>query len=248
MNEQRKENIQKENRHYRRILLLVCLAAVVVGLLVGVGMILVQICGVTPEELFSDLTVLWAAVAVMWLTLIVTIALYICFYRQAKALGVDNGGDWEAAERKLSAAMATSAIQMVLVLTCFGIAAAQLQRLLWDYGMEAGEYLFLLPVIVVGMAVCLIFSSIAQRRVVDQLREQNPEKRGSVYQFNFQKVWLQSCDEAEQLQIYRAGYQAYKAGVYTCLGLWLAAVIGNLMGWLRWDSILLVGVIWLVLQ
>ncbi len=92
------------------------------------------------------------------------------------------------------------------------------------------------------------YSSVSQRQIVDQLREQNPEKQGSVYQFNFQKVWLQSCDEAEQLQIYRAGYRAYQAGVYTCLGLWLAVVIANLMGWLRWDSILLVGVIWLVLQ
>ncbi|MCD8385104.1 MAG: DUF3169 family protein [Clostridiales bacterium] len=248
MNEQRKETIQKENRRYRRILLLVCLAAVVVGLLVGIGAVLVQMFDVTSEELFSDLIVLQAAVAVMWLTLIVTIVLNLHFRCQAKTLGVDNGGDWEAAERKLGAAMAVSAIQMVLVFTCFGIGGSQLQLLLWDGGMELGEYLFLLPVIVAGMAVCVIFSSVSQRQIVDQLREQNPEKQGSVYQFNFQKVWLQSCDEAEQLQIYRAGYRAYQAGVYTCLGLWLAVVIANLMGWLRWDSIFLVGVIWLVLQ
>ena len=60
------------------------------------------------------------------------------------------------------------------------------------------------------------------------LEEINPEKKGSVYDLKFQKTWIASCDEAEQLQIYRAAFRAYTAMNYAALGMFLVCFIGML--------------------
>ena len=59
-------------------------------------------------------------------------------------------------------------------------------------------------------------------------KEINPEKKGSVYDLKFRKTWIASCDEAEQLQIYRAAFRAYTAMNYAALGMFLVCFIGML--------------------
>lgn len=60
-----------------------------------------------------------------------------------------------------------------------------------------------------------------QQKVVDLIRLMNPEKKGSVYEFKFQKKWFDSCDEAERKKIGEASYKSYKATQMSCIILWL---------------------------
>ena len=46
-------------------------------------------------------------------------------------------------------------------------------------------------------------------RVVYYQKQMNPEKKGNILSWNFDKEWLASCDEREQLRSFRAGYYAY---------------------------------------
>ena len=46
-------------------------------------------------------------------------------------------------------------------------------------------------------------------RVVYYQKQMNPEKKGNILSWNFDKEWLASCDEREQLRSLRAGYYAY---------------------------------------
>ena len=51
------------------------------------------------------------------------------------------------------------------------------------------------------------------RFIVELEKKLNPEKKGDVIETNFSKKWEDSCDEAQKMIIYEAGYRAYRAGM-----------------------------------
>lgn len=65
-----------------------------------------------------------------------------------------------------------------------------------------------------------------QRRIVNLEKELNPEKQGSVYDMNFQKQWMESCDEAERMGIYKCAYYSYRTTQMACLVLFLVCLFG----------------------
>jgi len=72
-----------------------------------------------------------------------------------------------------------------------------------------------------------------------------PEKRGNPLDFNFDKEWLKSCDEAEKFVVYKASYRCYQmmnfvyCGVVTfCLLISIAINIGIF-------PYLLIGFLWI---
>lgn len=76
-------------------------------------------------------------------------------------------------------------------------------------------------VIIAEFIISMIIAMIIQQKSVDLLRMMNPEKKGSVYDFKFQKKWLDSCDEAEHKKIGEASYKSYKVTQMSCIILWL---------------------------
>ena len=84
------------------------------------------------------------------------------------------------------------------------------------------------------LAACVLFCinfflyGYYQMRYVKMVQAAHPEKRGDMNSKNFQKDWMASCDEAEQLQIYRAAFCAYTAMNYAALGMFLVCFIGML--------------------
>ena len=84
------------------------------------------------------------------------------------------------------------------------------------------------------LAACVLFCinfflyGYYQMRYVKMVQAAHPEKRGDMNSKNFQKDWMASCDEAEQLQIYRAAFRAYTAMNYAALGMFLVCFIGML--------------------
>ncbi len=79
-----------------------------------------------------------------------------------------------------------------------------------------------------GLIAVMVVTVTAQNRIVNFTKEINPEKKGSVYDLKFQKTWIASCDEAEQLQIYRARRSVPTAMNYAALGMFLVCFIGML--------------------
>ena len=65
-----------------------------------------------------------------------------------------------------------------------------------------------------------------QHYIVKFLKLVNPEKKGSIFETDFNKKWLNSCDEAQKMQVYRAGFVAYNAGIKCCIALWLLSLVG----------------------
>ena len=92
-----------------------------------------------------------------------------------------------------------------------------------------------------------MFILLAQRKIIDFLKEMNPEKKGSIYDVKFSKKWEESCDEAEKLAIYKCGYKAYNSVNTACIVLWLFCFIGSSIWNFGIMPVAMVSIIWFVL-
>lgn len=109
----------------------------------------------------------------------------------------------------------------VLLFTTLSYLISMLVLSLVMVGMEN------MPVLLVVLGefiVALVVLILQQKKCVDVLKTMNPEKQGSVLEINFQKKWLESCDEAERKRVGEASYAAYKAVNVTCIVLWVLLI------------------------
>lgn len=83
--------------------------------------------------------------------------------------------------------------------------------------------------LVVGGEFFVVFalSIFVQKTIVDLTRTLNPEKKGSIFESNFQETWISSCDENERRQIGEASFAAFNATNKACMGLWILLVVGE---------------------
>lgn len=171
-------------------------------------------------------------------------ALCVPCYQSAKKLVSDWDGEDEAAEdlieQKLTRSQQISSALSIAEYFLFGAVFSVGFDILAD-----GHYLIYFACVVLfflSMAESIMLS----RRAVDLFKQLQPEKNGSVYDLNFQKKWLDSCDEAEKLLMGQCAMKAYTATQYTCLTLWLVAVLSALLLDTGLFPVLLVCVIWAV--
>lgn len=149
----------------------------------------------------------------------------LVFWRQGNGLcaGWDGEDDTvpEQAEQRLNWAILWGNTAQLAGFLLFGVIAA-----LAPLGYV--DALALLPA--AGEMIALMLAVIAlQRRVVDLTRRLNPEKQGSVYDIQFRKKWLASCDEAERQRIGQAAYTSFTVTNYSCLFVWVALVVVNVV-------------------
>ena len=99
---------------------------------------------------------------------------------------------------------------------------------------------------ILGFILCISSSILIQNKVINLTKEINPLLKGSIYDFKFNKKWVDSCDEALKLGIYKSSFSAYLAVSNTCVILWLICIIGHDL----WDfgimPMVMVTIIWLV--
>ena len=62
-------------------------------------------------------------------------------------------------------------------------------------------------------------------RIVNYMKKLNPERKGNVFSWNYDKECLASCDEREKVQVFHAGYQVYLKSQYLYLGLFVALIL-----------------------
>lgn len=169
-------------------------------------------------------------------------AVCIPLYRSAKRLLAGWDGDdeelLEAIERKLTGAQWVNNLFNVISFFLFGA--------VFSIGVFAvknlGGIVFILSLL--AFLIGLIGGLMLERRMVDISKQMSPEKEGSVYDFNFQKKWLASCDEAEKIMIGQCAYKAYRAANTTCMVLWLIFVLAAMFFDTGFLPVLVVCIIW----
>ncbi len=247
-NQTRREEIRREDRRqFPRFILTIILCGVGGGVLGFLSTPLMEGGGDTLAWL-GTVALPTAMPVLMWLTVAATLAYCAPQLRRAQRIWQEGPGDEgereQAADVHLTRSLTFSSLAQVVLFTCFGINSAGVQTVMVQ--TEELDHLFLISLgagilaLLVGLAVLISL----QRRTVNLVREMSPEKDGSVYQMDFQRLWLRRLDEAELARAHRAGFAAYRVGQGCCLVCWLLAVFGGMFGWMTWGAVLLVGLIW----
>lgn len=145
-------------------------------------------------------------------------------------------------EEKLSYILLVNSINTIIGLFFFGVGT-----ILLPFDDINGE-LSIIKIIcfIIGFTICIVSSMLIQKKIVNLEKEINPFLKGSVYDAKFSEKWIDSCDEAIKLGIYKSSYKAFSSVSTTCVILWLFCFVGSYL----WDFGLLpmtmVTIIWLV--
>ena len=192
------------------------------------------------------MNLLW--VAVPYGNLIITAvggAFILYFYRKAKFQFKSWDGDDEVEINRIEMLLSYVIwISSVIMILSFFFFAAGLTVNIGDIFDTISRTNLILWF--VGYFVAVTVTIITQQRVVNFEKIINPEKQGSVFELNFQKKWVNTCDEAERMNIYQSSFKAYKTVTMTCVILWLFCVLGMTMWDLGIMPVAMVTIIWLV--
>lgn len=153
--------------------------------------------------------------------LLLGMGLYL--YRAAHRAFREWDGETEAvmdrAEKQLSWALLWDSLCMILSFFLFSAGTV---------GIGQEDLTPSLLIVAEFIVVCAL-TVFLQQKIVDLLREMNPEKQGSVYDKKFRKIWWESCDEAERRQIGQASYKAFTTVSVVCPALWGVLFFGNII-------------------
>ena len=205
-------------------------------------------------NLFADMATVLSAVikfVSMYANLVLTIFSLIAvviLYRQSKAMFAAWDGEdddvYKAFEKKLSIDTIIVGVNQILFFVFMAVGIIRITEI-----KAKGTVLFdviSMVIFLVGIVASLIFTVIAQQRIVNLEKEINPEKRGSVFDTKFQKKWFESCDEAERQQIFEAAFASYKAVNNACMIIIFICLFGVKLWNFGVLPICIVGIIWLV--
>ena len=231
------DTVKRDNRKSLPGFLLVILVAGVLGGIAGFFTAMAADLG-TLDAILVRLDQMMRTIT-PWAIPVCTAALLIpgfCLYRSAKkryaAWDQESDEEYQIMEGQLSYALLMSTLAMLF--DFFFLAAS----FLYDSSIQS----------VIFFPISMILLILLQQKVVDQTRSMNPEKRGSVYDVNFQKKWLDSCDELERAQMGQACFHAYKIMNMVCPALWLVLVFLNYVADVGLLPIFVVILLWGVLQ
>ncbi len=169
----------------------------------------------------------------------------IPIYRRAKKLVAawdDEDADIsDTIDRNLSAVIwITSA---ALILSYFLIAAS------YSGGLAIFDDKKKTLVFFIGIAsffAIMIEAILFQQKCVDTTKQINPEKKASAYDMQFQKKWLEDCDEAEKLMIGKCAFKAYAATNAVCTVLAIVLAVCALLFDIGFLPSLTVCLVWIV--
>lgn len=96
--------------------------------------------------------------------------------------------------------------------------------------------------------ICFVYDGFWQVRFVKVVQKINPEKQADITARDFQKQWLENCDEAEREMIYQSAYKSYVQTNKWIPLLLVVTMLGHLFFNTGIMAIVVVAVIWLVVS
>jgi len=181
------------------------------------------VCGVGDTEAFSkglSEVLFWFCPA----ALLVCVAGFAAYaYKKLAALSLMvkdwDGEDEECADgviAGLSRVVRYSDFTLVIIFALFGVGS---------YVLKNAQAVALMLASVAVFAAGMVVIVLTQHRALTLEQLICPEKNGSLFAFNFTKKAIAGMDEAEKLQLYRAGYAAHRAVNKACMIAWIAAIL-----------------------
>lgn len=243
-------NIKSDNKKASVKFYLVLLLCGMAGGIIGFSMIYFQKNISTVSEAFTKVMQAKAfniALPMTIVMILVTVIYVIWIFAYTKrekgnieiCIKADDGENLEMLDKKMSYCLWASNGLMILHYFSFSVVIFIAKKFISD-NMQLAVLLFASAIVIIVGSLLLLKT---QQKTMDLVRMMHPEKKGSIYDFKFNKKWENSCDEAELIQIYRAGYRAYQVVNILCIILWSIFMlfgIGTGIGFLPAVSILII--------
>ncbi len=230
----RKEEIRKEdNKKIGLFAVILVFAGFFGGILGAIGIELVismEKSGLTFVEFWNQLQRDFAVPASFLLIILDVIFIIISFLFMYKAKklwksDMDEDEKYEVVEKKLSISIILSNVTYFVNFAFFGFAFYAAMSFVEGVS-ENWLHIYMRAIDLVVFTATLFINLAIQRSCINLTKLMNPEKKGSIYDMKFDKVWYQSCDEAERMQIGLASYKAFKAVNNTLIVLMVIFVLG----------------------
>lgn len=153
----------------------------------------------------------WALIALSALGCIIGAVLVLLARKKYKNWNREDEEEAEGIEKSYERYQAVISLLGVVEICVSGIVISTL------YGEGAvgnGAAVFFFVIGEFGNLICL-------DRIINYMKKLNPERRGNIFSWNYDKECLESCDEREKVQVFHAGYQVYLKSQYLYLGLFV---------------------------
>ena len=217
----RKEEISQENRRARKWFIPIVIVSGVVGAILGILMVSLGTTGIQRAAGAMTQKVTMLAPYLLAAEAVIFNILAFAMYRKSRVLLREWDGEEEEITNqidiKLNYALWALSLNQVISFLLFALGVD-----LRPEDMTGVRNELILAVVFMANVFISIW---IQQKVVDLSKEMNPEKKGSVYDIRFQSKWMDSCDEAEKMQVYQAAYSAFKVTNIAFMIVWLFAFL-----------------------
>ena len=247
MNNNHVEDIKKEDKKaFKSFAIIIVISTIIGGILGGMSGYLRQTLGESIPSLLTNIFEVITPFANIILSILVIIVSQIVYRDSRKKFDLwsktnEDDDTIDKIEEKLSYITLLTSVNTVFGFFFFGVGC----MLLPFDNVEVSliiKFLFLIA----GFILCIASSTLIRKKIINLEKEINPLLKGSIYDIKFTKKWVDSCDEAIKLGIYKSAYKAYISVSRTCMILWLFCFIGYDI----WDfgmvPMIIVTIIWLV--
>lgn len=248
MNNNRVEEIKKEDKKaFKKFIVILVISAIVGGIIGGSSVALKETLGGSVpnflKNIFEGITP-YATIVLSILTILIYKIVYSKSRKEYDLWKLKNEDDdrIDIIEEKLSYVMLFNSINMILGFFFFGMGVMFLP--FYNNSGELGIVKFIY--VLAGFILCVASSILIQKKIVNFEKEINPLLKGSIYDTKFSQKWIDSCDEAIKLNIYKSSYKAYTSVSTTCVILWLICIIGYDLWNFGVMPMVMVTIIWLV--
>lgn len=245
-----KRNVNGKNGAARNIVifLAIMIASMVGGFIVGAAITYSKENGVDYEGIAGYISSLvmkalpWFYVGLSVVSALTAFTIFIVFNKRAEAWDGEDEEEIEQIEAGLGNPLAIANSMMIFNMLLFSMHVWN--TLCSDTAASAGSKVFGIIIFLINYAWIVVVS----RLTVELEKKLNPEKKGDVLETNFSRKWEESCDEAQKMIIYEAGYRAYRAGMKACTFIWLATFISMFMFNTGLMPVFTVCIIWFVMM
>ncbi len=244
--EKRLAKRKKDDKKNLAVLLIVTLLCTVLGYFSGMIIAKLQKAGYglpeITEEFIRKLSLVMPVVFLL-LNVVLAIVAFACVKKSKKEFELWDGEDEDVAEKmenRVSVPLYLSSL--VLIINMFLFSVCVNLDINSEFSDKIEDILMITNTLVLVLSYVVVI--IVQKKIIDFTKDMNPEKEGSIFDAKFTEKWEKSCDEAQRLHIYKAGYASYKVTNSVCMTLWIVCLIADLFANVGLLPMTMVFIIW----
>lgn len=175
------------------------------GMVIGFLFILerrLEILSIIKLDVIKDFIISISPYLLLLNTVLCIVVIHFNINKNSKLLEKNDDSLYDLIERSLSKVLVWTSVLIFINFLLFGLGFYNIKY----NSMNAIFSLVIIAIFVISLFVAVMY----QNKIVNMVKQMNPEKKGDVYDKKFGEKWLDSCDELEKMIIYKTCYKLYE--------------------------------------